>query len=147
MHSWAFVDTSFLIASENEEDEHYINAQEIMEEIKTHPTWIRLVFTDYIFDEYMSYLKVKNTPAATISKIGNGLLSSQVLQMYFISPNQFQAAWGKIQKFADKNWSFTDCTSFVIMEELELQFHLSYDDHFNQAGFIFWPGFEEFTEK
>jgi len=35
----------------------------------------------------------------------------------------------------DKNWSLTDCTSFVVMAERSLQDVLTSDHHFQQAGF------------
>lgn len=36
---------------------------------------------------------------------------------------------------ADKNWSLTDCASFLIMEEEGLTAALTHDRHFAQAGF------------
>lgn len=36
----------------------------------------------------------------------------------------------------DKNWSITDCMSFVVMQERELTHALSADHHFDQAGFL-----------
>jgi predicted nucleic acid-binding protein len=36
----------------------------------------------------------------------------------------------------DKEWSLTDCTSFVVMEEQGLSEALTADRHFEQAGFI-----------
>jgi predicted nucleic acid-binding protein len=35
----------------------------------------------------------------------------------------------------DKDWSLTDCISFVVMERLGLQEALTGDRHFEQAGF------------
>ncbi|MEX0614137.1 MAG: hypothetical protein WD738_09030 [Pirellulales bacterium] len=35
----------------------------------------------------------------------------------------------------DKDWSLTDCTSFVVMQENALTEALSADHHFEQAGF------------
>lgn len=35
----------------------------------------------------------------------------------------------------DKNWSLTDCSSFVIMTERRLTDALTADRHFRQAGF------------
>jgi uncharacterized protein len=36
---------------------------------------------------------------------------------------------------SDKDWSLTDCISFVIMEERAISDALTADHHFEQAGF------------
>ena len=36
----------------------------------------------------------------------------------------------------DKEWSQTDCGSFLIMREADLNLALTYDHHYQQAGFI-----------
>jgi uncharacterized protein len=35
----------------------------------------------------------------------------------------------------DKQWSLTDCSSFLIMQDLGMTEALAYDKHFEQAGF------------
>jgi predicted nucleic acid-binding protein len=35
----------------------------------------------------------------------------------------------------DKDWSLTDCISFVLMQHRRLQRALAHDHHFEQAGF------------
>jgi len=37
---------------------------------------------------------------------------------------------------SDKDWSLTDCASFVVMGERGLTHALSADRHFAQAGFV-----------
>jgi predicted nucleic acid-binding protein len=39
------------------------------------------------------------------------------------------------QQHGDKEWSLTDCVSFVIMRERGIHKALTHDHHFEQAGF------------
>lgn len=41
--------------------------------------------------------------------------------------------------FIDKDFSFTDCTSFIVMELLRINEAFSFDKHFDQYGFIRLP--------
>ena len=52
------------------------------------------------------------------------------------TPEQFDAALYLIRRIAaDKEWSLTDCSSFLIMEEWGIFQVLTSDHHFEQAGF------------
>jgi predicted nucleic acid-binding protein len=35
----------------------------------------------------------------------------------------------------DKEWGFTDCVSFIVMEARSITYALTADEHFKQAGF------------
>ncbi len=47
----------------------------------------------------------------------------------------FARALALFAERADKAWSLTDCTSFVVMQEHGLEAALTADQHFEQAGF------------
>lgn len=44
-------------------------------------------------------------------------------------------AWDLYRDRADKEWSLTDCTSFVVMERSGVKEAFTSDHHFEQAGF------------
>ena len=48
---------------------------------------------------------------------------------------QFREALSFYRQHKDKEWSLTDCASFLIMREAGLTDALSHDHHFEQAGF------------
>lgn len=48
---------------------------------------------------------------------------------------QFDRGFDLFQSRTDKQWSLTDCISFVVMKEMELTDALTSDHHFQQAGF------------
>jgi uncharacterized protein len=52
------------------------------------------------------------------------------------SPETFQQGFERYRLRADKDWSLTDCISFLVMEERGLTEALTTDRHFQQAGFI-----------
>jgi len=50
------------------------------------------------------------------------------------------SAWLIFERFnKDKFWSFTDCTSKVIMELLDIKEAFSFDRNFEQMGFVKRP--------
>lgn len=51
------------------------------------------------------------------------------------SDEQFQKGIALYKKRPDKQWSLTDCVSFCIMREMQIDQALSHDKHFEQAGF------------
>jgi predicted nucleic acid-binding protein len=45
------------------------------------------------------------------------------------------AAWQIFKRYNDKEFSFTDCTSFAIMRERDLREAFTNDHHFEQFGY------------
>jgi len=39
----------------------------------------------------------------------------------------------------DKQWSFTDCVSYVVMKQNEIEEAFAFDHHFEQMGFVRRP--------
>lgn len=56
-----------------------------------------------------------------------------------VSPTQEEQAWRMLESHADKNWSFVDATSFVVMRALKLRRAFTFDTDFAQAGFEMLP--------
>jgi uncharacterized protein len=52
-----------------------------------------------------------------------------------LAPRRFLAAKAYFRKHADHGYPFTDCTSFVLMRELDMTAALTTDRHFIEAGF------------
>ena len=50
-------------------------------------------------------------------------------------PSIYDAGFDLFEKRPDKEWSLTDCISFVVMEQHKLTDALTADHHFRQAGF------------
>ena len=52
-----------------------------------------------------------------------------------VSDELFQRGYEFYAAREDKDWSLTDCISFVVMRDEELQAALTHDQHFEQAGY------------
>ena len=52
------------------------------------------------------------------------------------TPAQFEESFGRFRQRLDKEWSITDCASFLVMERLRIRQALTGDRHFTQAGFF-----------
>ena len=57
------------------------------------------------------------------------------LQIVPLSSTLLNQAWELFESRPDKSKGITDCTSFVIMTEQNIQVALTADQHFVQAGF------------
>ena len=55
--------------------------------------------------------------------------------MVFASADLFDAGMTLHRDRPDKQWSLTDCISFIVMEHRQLDRALTPDHHFEQAGF------------
>ena len=52
---------------------------------------------------------------------------------------QFREQVLRKKRYDDKDFSFTDCVSFVVMWETGIKEAFAFDEHFNQMGFIRKP--------
>jgi hypothetical protein len=50
-------------------------------------------------------------------------------------PELFEAGLKLYSQREDKDWTLTDCISFVVMERMGIREALTGDHHFEQAGF------------
>jgi predicted nucleic acid-binding protein len=66
--------------------------------------------------------------------LGNELFHGGQATVHFLTDPEIVAAWQVFQAFADKDWSFTDCTSKVLIDQLSLTHAFAFDQHFRQFG-------------
>lgn len=123
-----FVDTSawYAIIDKNDKD-HKAAVSKI--QILNRP----LITSNYIFDEILTLLKVKLGSAIAIN-FGEKLWKQEVSTLIQITKEDEEKAWNLFCQYADKGFSFTDCTSFVLMERLDIDTVFAFDDHFAQYG-------------
>jgi hypothetical protein len=98
-----------------------------------------LVTTDYVADETLTMLRLRLGRAAA-EAWWRQVDGSVRLRWERIGTERFDRARDLFFRYRDKTFSFTDCTSFVVMRELRLTRALATDRHFRQMGFAVVPG-------
>ena len=97
-----------------------------------------LVTTDYVIDETLTLIRMRLGLRA--AKVWwDQIAGSPRLRWEWVGAARAEKARGVFFRYRDKDYSFTDCTSFVVMQELKLKVALGTDRHFQQMGFQLLP--------
>lgn len=125
----AFADTAYFLALLNPADQLHSKARSLkLGESKP------MVTTEFVLMEVGDGL----------SRPGNRLLFARFLELLrsqsdveivAATPQLFHQGCEFHASRSDKEWSLTDCTSFVVMAEHDIEEALTSDHHFEQAGF------------
>ncbi|MGD0202724.1 MAG: type II toxin-antitoxin system VapC family toxin [Candidatus Bathyarchaeia archaeon] len=132
-----FVDTSAWYAVEVEDDVNHEKACKFLSLIASGKYGISIT-TDYVLDETLTLLRSRRdlTSATTFM---DKIKKSSSVHILWIDENLFEKALNIFQKSNHKSWSFTDCTSFVLMRELSISEAFTFDSHFREAAFLGLP--------
>jgi hypothetical protein len=97
-----------------------------------------LVTSDFVMDETLTLFRIRLGLDAA-ERWWELVSSSSRVTWEWIDPSRAEAARAWFFRWRDKEFSFTDCTSFVIMKERRLKSALTSDKHFAMAGFELLP--------
>src|SRR5713226_7113501 len=78
-----------------------------------------LITTDYVLDEVVTLIKTRFGVAAAVAA-GEQLWAEEYSQVLYLSAGDIREAWRVFRSHRDKGWSFTDCTSCVVMKRLRI---------------------------
>jgi len=128
-----FLDSSYVIALAYASDQHRARALQVAAAIEKNRT--RLVTTRAVLLEIGSALSKTKIRRDAIRLI-NALQASSQLEIIPLTEEIAIHGWNFFCQRLDKEWSWTDCISFVVMKERGLNEALTSDQHFEQAGFV-----------
>ena len=94
----------------------------------------RLVTTSWVLTELADGLAASQSRQKFVELLQQ-LRTSDDVEVLPFSAARFEAGIDLYARRTDKNWSLTDCISFVVMRERGLTDALTGDRHFEQAGF------------
>jgi uncharacterized protein len=133
-----FLDTSFLFAYYNADDEYHKIALDIAGDAINCKI---VIISDYIFDELITLLLNRISKSKAIEVCDNLFndIKSGDITLIRVNDKVFEDAIRIFIQFRDKEWSFTDCTSYVIMKNVNITKAVSFDEHFRQFGIEILP--------
>jgi predicted nucleic acid-binding protein len=130
------LDTGYVIALELASDQHHQAAFKHWRSAAK--SFSLIVTTSYVLAEIVTFFNSRGHHAKAV-EIGERLLRSQSVRLVHVGEDLFLAGWQYLQKHKDKDYSLTDCISFLVLQEFGLDTALAFDKHFAQAGFRSLP--------
>lgn len=94
-----------------------------------------LLTTDYVIDETLTLLRARGEKKRALL-LGTRFFHHDLAEIHKITATDLVLAWETFEQFDDKGWSFTDCTSKVVMEQLGIKVAFAFDHHFQQFGTV-----------
>jgi len=129
MNPW-FLDTHYFLALRNPRDEAHAQALAVTSQFRNRP----LLTTAWVLTEVADAL-AKPTNRAGFAELMRLLTSDPAVTIVPPSSDLFERGITLYNARSDKDWSLTDCISFVVMTEQGLSEAVTGDHHFEQAGF------------
>lgn len=128
-----FVDTSAWFAYVNRSDPSHEAVADLLLRFEG-----RLVTSNFVFDETVSLCRYRlgHRPATVVGEI---LREPEVVDLIRVTPEDEAAAWDLFVMRRDQTCSFTDCTSFALLQRLGMSTVAALDQDFRTEGFEVHP--------
>jgi predicted nucleic acid-binding protein len=124
-----FADTFYFLALLNKRDEAHAKALDLSSRIE------KLVTTEWVLTELADGLSASRNRKMFV-ETRNELLADADAQVIPFENPLYEDGIGLFHNRADKEWSLTDCISFVTMKRESIVDALTGDHHFEKAGFV-----------
>ena len=124
-----FIDTGAFIALTDADDENHKAARAFYKSAAEKGA--RFVTTNFVVCETMNYLRARVSHNVAVIFREN-IKKSGLIGIISITPLIEDTAFNIFRQYTDKDFSFTDCTSFSAMKSLKLTRAFAFDKHFEQ---------------
>ncbi|ODS34009.1 MAG: Ribonuclease VapC20 [Candidatus Scalindua rubra] len=126
-----FIDTSAFCALAIPKDRHNIRAKSIYKQLKERRTMFYT--SDYILDEVYTLLKTRGSYRTSI-KFMDRIDKSHII-IHRVTEKVEEDTKSIFRRFEDKKLSFTDCTSFALINQLGIEAVFAFDKHFRYHSY------------
>jgi len=127
-----FADAAYWIALIAPRDQLHSRAMEASASLAD----CQIVTSEWILTEFLNeFAEGRSDLRIAATKMVASLRARTDLLIVPMSGSGFTAAFNLYRERTDKGWSLTDCSSFLTMQQFGIHAALTYDKHFEQAGF------------
>jgi uncharacterized protein len=126
-----FVDTSFWVAFRNAKDPHHAESVSLLE----HHARTSLVTTNHVRGETWTFLRRRAGHQAAVDFL-DALAASPRVTVTRVPSDQEQAALAWLRQHDEREYSYVDATSFMVMHQLRISHALAFDGDYSAAGFV-----------
>jgi len=126
----AFADTFYFLALLDTREERHPEAAAFSRDSQVH-----LLTTEWVLTEFGDAYCHPNDRADFVA-LYRSLLDQPRVKIIPANTQLFQRGVDLFEERQDKEWSLTDCLSFVVMRDEGVSQALTDDKHFEQAGFM-----------
>jgi predicted nucleic acid-binding protein len=121
-----FIDTSAFCAFTIPRDQHNSAAKALYKTIQKDK--VALYTSDYVLDEVYTLLKTRGSHATSV-KFMDEIIRSNITLLR-VTEDIERAAKIIFRRFDDKRLSYTDCTSFALINQFGIDAVFAFDEHF-----------------
>jgi uncharacterized protein len=132
-----FVDTSAWLALADSRDHDHKRATDFHRRV-VRGEFGRQVTTNYVMVETLTIVRRRLGLKPAMALV-EAIRSGKEVELFWVEPVHHQEAIELMSAHEDKQWSVTDCSSFVIMRSLGIRDAFTFDRDFVQAGFTGHP--------
>jgi predicted nucleic acid-binding protein len=135
MPEMVFWDTAAFVALGNRDDELHPAAVAVSQELAEANALI--LTTDAVLTEVANtFSRIALRPMARqVIEAFQASARMRAAQLVHVDAELWQRSWQFFLDRPDKDWSLTDCLSFLVMRDRELRRAFTSDHHFEQAGY------------
>jgi len=127
--SWKFVDTSYYLALMNANDVAHNKAKNFAETSDA-----TLLTTSFVLTEIADCLAAVSLRPA-FAKFMTDIHADEKTTVIYPTDSLFYQAIDLYRDRLDKDWTLTDCVSFVVVQHYGIKEAVTIDERFKQAGF------------
>lgn len=125
-----FIDTTAFMALYDRSDRYHASTIRYWRSLREKR--VKLWTSEYILDETLTLIRKRVGHGEAVA-FGNSIRTGKT-DVLEVTRDIRDTAWEIFVRYSDKDFSFTDCTSFALMRQIAVKKAFSFDRHFAQFG-------------